>query len=81
MQIIDPQAFAGHDASVAQTAFFADQCRANPAIGSDAPVRLPGDQASASLDRAIRAGLGIPAKTIAELNQWAVKLRLDPVGF
>jgi len=46
LQLIDPQAFAGRDAFVAQTGFFADECRASPATDPSRPVRLPGTRPS-----------------------------------
>jgi L-lactate dehydrogenase len=46
MQLIDPDAFAGRDAFLDQVSFFADQCRRNPPINPERPVRLPGEQAT-----------------------------------
>jgi hypothetical protein len=45
MQIVDPDAFAGRETFLDQVSFFADQCRKNPPIDPERPVRLPGEQA------------------------------------
>jgi L-lactate dehydrogenase len=74
LQLIDPQAFAGRDAFVAQTGFFADECRANPAIDPSRPVRLPGDQAQRSIERCRADGVPVSAKTAGSLRGWADRL-------
>lgn len=77
LQLIDPQAFAGRDAFVAQTGFFADECRANPAIDPARPVRLPGDQAQRTIERCHADGVPVSAKTASGLRQWADRLGVD----
>jgi len=77
LQLIDPHAFAGRDAFTAQMDFFADQCRASPAIDPDRPVRLPGDQAAKNIAKAKREGLALAPTTIASLRSWADRLRID----
>ena len=77
LQLIDPQAFAGHDAFIEQTGFFADECRANPAIDPDRPVRLPGEQAQSSIERCRVEGVSISAVTDRSLREWADKLGVD----
>lgn len=68
MQVIDPGAFAGREAFVAQTGFFAEQCRANSPIDPDRPVRLPGDQAELNIARARSAGIALPAALARQLD-------------
>jgi L-lactate dehydrogenase len=77
LQLIDPQAFAGHDAFIEQTGFFADACRNNPAIDPDRPVRLPGDQAQRSIERCRIEGVPVSAITRRTLRDWADKLGVD----
>jgi len=77
LQLIDPAAFAGAEAFVAQTEFFAEQCRANPPLDPARPVRLPGEQACRNIAAAERDGLAVPAATAATLAAWAEKLGVD----
>jgi LDH2 family malate/lactate/ureidoglycolate dehydrogenase len=77
LQLIDPQAFAGHDAFIEQTGFFADECRVNPAIDPDRPVRLPGEQAQSGIERCRVEGVPISAATDRSLREWADKLGVD----
>ncbi len=76
MQLIDPQFFTGREAFVAQTEFFAEQCRMSPAINADVPVRLPGDPAVRSLARTKAHGIKLSDDTIAKLDEWAERLGL-----
>lgn len=71
MQVIDPGAFAGRDAFVAQTGFFAEQCRANAPVEPGNPVRLPGDQAERSIARARAGGIAVPLALARQLDQSA----------
>ena len=58
LQLIDPDAFAGREAFIEQMDFFVDRCHANAPIDPDRPVRLPGEQASRTIEqcRGGRAG-------------------------
>jgi L-lactate dehydrogenase len=80
MQVIDPQFFSGHDAFVAQTAFFATQCRTSAPISADAPVRLPGDQAVRNIATSIENGIALSADTVAKLKEWAARLGVEYEG-
>lgn len=77
LQLIDPEAFAGRDAFVAQMGFFADQCRANAPIDPAHPVRLPGDQAARNIARCRAEGVPLAAETRASLLDWARRLGVD----
>ena len=77
LQLIDPAAFAGSEAFVAQTEFLAEQCRANPPLDPAHPVRLPGEQACRNIAAARREGLALPAGTAAALAAWAERLGVD----
>lgn len=61
VQVIEPEFFAGREAFLAQTGYFAEKARSNRPIDPDAPVRLPGDQAMANLNRAQVQGLAYDA--------------------
>lgn len=76
MQLIDPDAFAGRDAFVAQTAYFSEQCRASPPIDPDRPVRLPGDQAALNVARAYASGIPVQGSVVEQLRLWAERLNI-----
>jgi LDH2 family malate/lactate/ureidoglycolate dehydrogenase len=77
LQVFDPEAFAGRDAFMAQTGFFADQCRANAPIDPASPVRLPGDQAARNIARCCAEGVPVSAETRTSLLDWARRLGVD----
>ena len=68
LQVLDPNAFAGKDAFVAQMDFIGDACRASAPANPDVLVRLPGDQASASILRAQQEGIALSEATLARLD-------------
>jgi len=74
LQLIDPGFFAGADAFAEQTGHLAERCRANRPVDPHRPVRLPGDQAAAGIERAMREGLAVDAPTRSALNDWAARL-------
>jgi L-lactate dehydrogenase len=57
LQVLDPQFFAGADAFAQQMDYLSDQCRANPPIDPQQPVRMPGDQAARSIAQAKMHGI------------------------
>jgi LDH2 family malate/lactate/ureidoglycolate dehydrogenase len=74
LQLIDPAAFAGSEAQIAQMDFLAGQCHANTPIDPRAPVRLPGEQASRNIEKYRQEGVPVSAKTAARLRAWANRL-------
>lgn len=74
MQLIDPAAFAGREAFLRQTEFFAERCRANAPIDPDRPVRLPGDEAERRLRAVERDGLALAPSTMQALARRAERL-------
>jgi LDH2 family malate/lactate/ureidoglycolate dehydrogenase len=74
LQLIDPAAFAGSEASIAQMDFLVEQCHANAPIDPRAPVRLPGEQASRNIEKYRKEGVPVAAKTVAQLRAWAERL-------
>jgi L-lactate dehydrogenase len=77
LQLIDPAFFAGRDAFLEQTEHLGERCRANRPIDPQHPVRLPGDQAAAGIERAVRDGIAYDAPTRSALNDWAARLGVD----
>lgn len=73
VQVIDPAMFAGADEFAAQVDYFAAQCRSNPPIDNQKPVRLPGDQAAHNLSKAEKQGIELAAKTWSDIAPWAGK--------
>jgi LDH2 family malate/lactate/ureidoglycolate dehydrogenase len=77
LQLIDPNAFAGAEASIEQMDFLAQQCHANAPIDPAKPVRLPGEQASRNIERHVREGIVLSAKTVTQLRDWAARLEVE----
>ena len=77
MQLVDPDAFAGREAFLDQVNFLADQCRRNPPIDPQQPVRLPGEQATRLLEQCRREGVPMTPDVAAALRQWADRLGVD----
>jgi LDH2 family malate/lactate/ureidoglycolate dehydrogenase len=77
LQLIDPAAFAGRDAFIEQTEFFAEQCRANAPIDPALPVRLPGERADRSIATSRRDGVPLSLGTLNALQGWADRLGVD----
>ncbi|KAK48286.1 lactate dehydrogenase [Caballeronia jiangsuensis] len=77
LQLIDPAAFAGSDAAIAQMDFLAEQCHANAPIDPARPVRLPGEQATRNIEKHRREGVALTPKTVAALRAWAAQLQVD----
>jgi L-lactate dehydrogenase len=77
MQLIDPEAFSGREAFLDQVTYFADQCRANPAIDPARPVRLPGEQADRTIRQCRLHGVPVGPTTAAALRDWAARLGVD----
>ena len=77
LQIIDPAAFAGAQASMAQMDFFVAQCHANDPVDPAKPVRLPGEQASRNIEQSRREGILLAPATVAALRRWASRLDVD----
>jgi L-lactate dehydrogenase len=74
LQLVDPDAFAGHQAFIDQMDFVADRCHANAPIDPDRPVRLPGEQANRNIAEATAKGVQVSSETAAALRAWADRL-------
>lgn len=69
VQIIDPDAFGGKAALLAESSHLAEQCRANPPRPGVERVRLPGESAAARKRDALEGGLRYTPEVIAGLRQ------------
>lgn len=74
LQVLDPDAFAGRDHFLTQMDFIGDACRDSTPVHEGAAVRLPGDQASANIERALREGIALSDATLAQLAASAERL-------
>lgn len=74
LQVFDPAMFAGADTFLEEVDFFAGKVRANRPADPRRPVRMPGDNAAASLAAAAREGVAYDERTVAALRGWADKL-------
>jgi LDH2 family malate/lactate/ureidoglycolate dehydrogenase len=77
IHLIDPAALAGREAFVAQTEFFAAQCRANAPVDPAFPVRMPGEQAARRIEDARRNGVALSSAALASLKSVVARLQLD----
>lgn len=77
---IDPEAFGGLDAFVAQTGWLADAVRANPPRPGVDAVRLPGERALAHRAKALREGLELHPSILPALTPWAQRLHVPIPG-
>jgi L-lactate dehydrogenase len=60
LQVIDPAAFGGAEAFVAETTWLADACRSNPPRPGVHKVRVPGEQAMVLQRQALALGVPLP---------------------
>jgi L-lactate dehydrogenase len=74
LQLVDPEAFAGHQAFIDQMDFMVDRCHANAPIDPARPVRLPGEQANRNVAEAVSRGVPVSNQTISSLRNWADRL-------
>jgi len=77
LQLIDPNAFAGADASLEQMDYLLEACHACAPIDPQRPVRLPGEQATANIARARRDGVKVNPLVQTSLREWAARLGVD----
>ncbi|WP_426955174.1 Ldh family oxidoreductase [Muricoccus radiodurans] len=78
LQLLDPAAFAGRDAFLAQMDFLTDACRANAPVDPAQPVRLPGEKAARLIARAEAEGVPLSPTAAASLRDWAARLGVEP---
>jgi L-lactate dehydrogenase len=76
IQLIDADFFAGRTAFQQQMDHISQRARASRPVRPGVPVRVPGDQAAASLTRAQREGIEMAPKPWAALQDWAGRLQV-----
>jgi L-lactate dehydrogenase len=73
LQLLDPEAFAGRDAFLAQMDFLTDRCHANAPLHEGTPVRMPGEQAERNIAAARAQGVALSDTTVGQLDQAAAR--------
>ena len=73
LQLIDPEFFGGAGPFKRETAWFAQACRNSIPKSSDAPVRMPGDQALARRRLQLQQGVVLHPAILPSLEKWAEK--------
>ncbi len=69
LQVIDPAAFGGREAFIAESTWLADACRSNPPRPGVREVRVPGQQGMALQRAAREQGVALPAPVMAALAE------------
>ncbi|MGC3965688.1 MAG: Ldh family oxidoreductase [Rhodocyclaceae bacterium] len=76
LQVVDPDAFAGHEAFIATMDDLTARCHASAPIDAERPVRMPGEQTSRNIAQAHEEGVQVAPEVIARLREWAQRLRV-----
>jgi LDH2 family malate/lactate/ureidoglycolate dehydrogenase len=76
LQVIDPEAFAGRDAFLAQMDHLTDLCHSNAPRQDGVPVRMPGELAESRIAAALQDGLALPDSTVRQLAACAERYGL-----
>jgi LDH2 family malate/lactate/ureidoglycolate dehydrogenase len=76
LQVIDPNAFAGREAFLAQMDHLAESCHANAPLREGAPVRMPGEQAERSIAAARERGVPLAGHVVQQLGRSAERFGL-----
>jgi LDH2 family malate/lactate/ureidoglycolate dehydrogenase len=74
--VIDPRFFGGLQAFTEESAFLSNLILASRPVDPERPVRLPGQAGLKLREQALREGLSLSEKVVAELNQTAAQLQL-----
>ena len=77
LQLIDPEAFAGREAFLAQMDFLAAQVHANAPVDPAMPVRLPGERAARLIAHAEAEGVPVSAAIAQSLRAEAARLGVE----
>lgn len=77
LQILDPEAFAGHAAFVREMDAVVGQCRASRPADPRRPVRLPGEKGFGLCEEQRAQGVSLHAGIVEALQPWAQKLRVE----
>jgi len=68
LQVIDPEAFGGHEAFIAESSWLAQACRDNPPRPGVTRVRVPGEQALGRQRAAREIGVPLAAHIVEGLG-------------
>jgi L-lactate dehydrogenase len=73
LQVLDPEAFMGREAFLAQMDHLAERCRANAPLRAGVPVRMPGEQAERGIAAARQRGVPLAEPTVRRLGEIAAR--------
>jgi L-lactate dehydrogenase len=73
LQVMDPDAFAGRDAFLAQMDHLTDLCHANAPIDPATPVRMPGEHADRRIADALAHGIRLAPAALESLEACAAR--------
>ncbi|NDV99297.1 Ldh family oxidoreductase [Salipiger sp. PrR002] len=76
LQVIDPEAFGGREAFVAQVEHLNEACRNSRPIDPARPVRIPGDRAASAAARARTEGVTLPGEVLTRIRACAAEAGL-----
>jgi len=76
LQVLDPDAFAGREAFLAQMDHLTERCQANAPLREGVPVRMPGEQAERSIAAAREQGVPLAEHTVQRLAGSAARFSL-----
>jgi LDH2 family malate/lactate/ureidoglycolate dehydrogenase len=76
LQVLDPDAFAGREAFLAQMDCLTERCQANAPLREGVPVRMPGEQAKRSIAAAREQGVPLAEHTVQRLGGLAERFGL-----
>lgn len=76
LQVLDPDAFAGREAFLAQMDYLTERCQANAPLREGVPVRMPGEQAERSIAAAREQGVPLAEHTVQRLGGSAERFGL-----
>jgi LDH2 family malate/lactate/ureidoglycolate dehydrogenase len=76
LQVLDPEAFAGREAFLAEMDHLTERCRANAPLREGVPVRMPGEQAERSIAAARAHGVPLAQDIVQRLGNAADRFGL-----
>jgi L-lactate dehydrogenase len=76
LQVLDPEAFAGREAFLAQMDHLTERCQANTPLREGVPVRMPGEQAERSIAAARAHGVPLAQDIVRRLGNVADRFGL-----
>lgn len=82
LQVMDPEAFGGREAFVAQVEHLNEACRNSRPIDAARPVRIPGDRAATAAARSKSGGVALPDEVLTRIRTCAAEAGLafpDPL--